>query len=36
MEIDAKDERIDKIDEILNDEIDIDVNREGEKAESSF
>ena len=29
MEIDEKDERIDKIDQILNDEIDIDVNQEG-------
>lgn len=36
MEIDEKDERIDKIDEILNDEIDIDENQEGEEAELSF
>lgn len=35
MEIDEKDERIDKIDQILNDEIDIDVNQEGEEAEFS-
>lgn len=35
MEIDEKDERIDKIDQILNDEIDIDVNQEGEEAEIS-
>ena len=35
MEIDEKDERSDKIDQILNDEIDIDVNQEGEEAEFS-
>lgn len=35
MEIDEKDERIDKIDQILNDEIDIDMNQEGEEAEFS-
>lgn len=35
MEIDEKDERIDKIDQILNDEIDIDVNQEGEEAKFS-
>ena len=35
MEIDEKDERINKIDQILNDEIDIDVNQEGEEAEFS-
>lgn len=35
MEIDEKDERIDGIDQILNDEIDIDVNQEGEEADLS-
>lgn len=35
MEIDEKNEKIDKIDEILNDEIDIDVNQEVEEAELS-